>query len=682
MQEAVTGQKTMIEAAEQIKRFQDFLDSYYHSKILDNLRKDHKFIIVDFAELSKFDIDLANILLEDPEEVIKAAELAVAQFDLENAGNFRVRFTNLPKNQKVMIRNIRSAHIGKFVSVEGIVRQKSDVRPQVTAARFECPVCGNVINVLQLDGNFKEPSKCGCGRKGKFTLLSKELVDAQGIVLEEVTESLEGSEQPKRINILLKDDLVSPLSERKTNPGSKITLTGTIKEVPIILKTGSKSTRFDLMVEANCVASVEETFYEIEMTPEEEIKILELSKDPELFTKLTNSMAPSIYGYEKVKESLLLQLVGGVRKVRSDKVVSRGDTHILLVGDPGSGKSVMLKRIATISPKGRYVSGKGVSGAGLTASVVRDEFLKGWSLEAGALVLASDGICCIDEMDKMSPEDRAAMHEALEQQTVSISKANIQATLISRTTVLAAANPKFGRFDPYGIIAEQIDLPPTLINRFDLIFIIKDLPDEIKDDKMSTHILKLHQNPDLYQPEFSTEFLRKYIAYSKQKITPKINDSALEEIKRFYLKMRGSGGTEGGIKAIPISARQLEALVRLTEASAKIRLSQEATKEDARRAIDLVEYCLMQVGFDKETGKMDIDRIATGISASQRSHISQVKEIITDLEGKVGKTIPIDDITEEAKNRGISEDKVEEVLEKLKRVGEVFEPRRGFLSRI
>jgi replicative DNA helicase Mcm len=274
------------------------------------------------------------------------------------------------------------------------------------------------------------------------------------------------------------------------------------------------------------------------------------------------------------------------------------------------------------------------------------------------------------------------MHEALEQQTVSISKANIQATLISRTTVLAAANPKFGRFDPYGIIAEQIDLPPTLINRFDLIFPIKDLPDETKDEKMASHILKLHQDPDLYEPELSTDFLKKYIAYAKQKVSPIITDEALQEIKDFYLKMRGSGGTDEGVKAIPISARQLEGLVRLSEASARLRLSDKATRQDARRAIELVNFCLMEVGLDRETGKIDIDRIATGISASQRSHISQVKEIINDLENKLGKTIPIDDIIEESKNKGIAEEKVEEVLEKLKRVGEVFEPRRGFLSRI
>ncbi len=671
-----------INATEQIKKFQDFIESHYYTKVVENLRKDNKFVVIDFAELSKFDLDLANELLEQPDDTIKAAELAIEQFDLEDIKGFKVRFRNLPESQKLMIRNIRSKHIDKFMNVEGIVRQKSDVRPQVTAAKFECPVCGNIINVLQLNGSFKEPSKCGCGRKGKFILLSKELVDAQGIVLEEVPESLEGGEQPKRVNIFLKDDLVSPLSEKRTNPGSKISITGTLKEVPIILRTGSKSTRFDLMIEANNIESIEETFYEVEISEEDEQKIIELSQDPELFTKLTNSVAPSIYGYNKEKEALLLQLVGGVRKVRTDKVVSRGDVHILLVGDPGSGKSAILKRISAIAPKGRYVSGRGISGAGLTASVVKDEFLKGWSLEAGALVLASNGICCIDEMDKMIPEDRTAMHEALEQQTVSISKANIQATLISRTTVLAAANPKFGRFDPYGIISEQINLPPTLINRFDLIFPIKDLPDEKKDEKMASHILKLHQDPDSFEPEIPTEFLRKYIAYTKQKITPTISDSALHEIKEFYLKMRASGGAEEGIKTIPISARQLEALVRLAEASARIRLSDKATKRDAKRAIELVEYCLMQVGLDRETGKIDIDRIATGISADQRSHISIVKEVISDLENKVGKTIPIDDIIEEAKNKGIEEEKTEEVLEKLKRVGEVFEPRRGFISKI
>jgi len=672
-----------MEAVEQIKEFEKFLERDYKAQILESVRKGEKYFVVDFNNISKFNHELADKLLEEPEEVIKACEEAIKDIIDEDLSKFTIRINNLPESQKVMIRNIRSNHIGKLLTIGGIVRQKSDVRPQVTSAKFECPNCGNVINVLQLDSSFKEPTKCGCGRRGKFRLLEKELVDAQGLVLEEDPEELDGGEQPKRMNVFLKDDLVSPLSERKTNPGSRIVIVGQVKEVPIITRTGTTSIRFDLLIEANYMGSIEEDFYEVEVSEEEEKEIKELAHDPKIYQRLIDSIAPSIYGHERVKEALVLQLFGGILKERSDGVITRGDMHILLIGDPGSGKSQMLKRINVVAPKSRYVSGKGVSGAGLTASVVKDEFLRGWSLEAGALVLANKGICCIDELDKMTTEDRSAMHEALEQQTISISKANIQATLLARTTVLAAANPKFGRFDPYDILAKQIDLPPALINRFDLIFPVRDLPDEKKDGLLAKHILNLHQNPEIAEPEVDTNLLKKYIAYARQKSFPKLTDAALEEIKNYYVEMRNSGTQEeAGIKAIPISPRQLEALVRLAEASAKLRLSEKVSKKDAKRAIDIVHYCLSQIGLDPETGKIDIDSFSTGVTASQRSHIMVIRDIIEELEGKVGKTIPIDDVLAEAKLKDINEGRVEEALESLKRHGEIFEPRHGFLSRI
>ncbi len=674
-----------MEASQQIKRVATFLQKHYHAELLEQIRKGEKFLVVDFGKFVAHDPVLADMLLDKPEDMFKVGELAIEEFDVEgDVKGFKLRFCNLPESQKLMLRDIRSSHLGKFYSTIGVVRQKSDVRPQVTASRFECPSCGNIIPVLQLDSKLKEPTKCGCGRKGKFRLLSKEMVDAQGLVLEEASEELDGGEQPKRMNIFLTNDMVSPLSEKKTNPGTKIVLNGVIKEVPIILKSGGQSTRFDLLIEANFVDTIEENFGDLAISEEELDEIKQIANNPKVYQKLVNSIAPSVYGHSEIKEALVYQLMGGVRKVRDDGAGSttRGDMHVLLVGDPGSGKSQMLKRLNIVAPKARYVSGKGVSGAGLTASVVKDEFLQGWSLEAGALVLANRGQLMIDELDKMGKEDRSSLHEGLEQQTISIAKANIQATLRCETTVLAAANPKFGRFDPYQTVAEQINLPPTLINRFDLIFPIKDLPDAKKDGKMASFILNLHQNPDIEESEIPTPLLRKYFAYAKKNFTPQLTEGAVSEIKDYYLKMRASGNTESGIKSIPISARQLEGLVRISEAVAKARLGDKVTKKDAKRAINLLNFSLRNIAFDEETGTIDIDRIATDMPASQRGKVVGVREIISELEGRMGKNIPMEEIVRAATEKGLSEAEVDEAIEKLKRTGSVFEPRPGTISRI
>ncbi|MEM4239978.1 MAG: minichromosome maintenance protein MCM [Candidatus Woesearchaeota archaeon] len=674
-----------LDANEMIQKLHDFFQQNYYAELVEQARKGQKWLIVDFSALSRFDPDVADALLEMPDEVLKAAEVAIEQFDVpggqESVKGFAVRFINLPESSFLMIRNVRSIHLNKFHSIEGVVRQKSDVRPQVTEARFECPSCGNTISMLQLDSKFKEPSRCSCGRKGKFRLLSKVLVDAQGLVLEEVPEQLEGGEQPKRMNVFLKNDLVSPLSEKKTNPGSRIILVGKITEVPIITRSGVQSTRFDLLFEANSVVGVQEEFTDLKISPEEEQKIKELAQDPALIRKMVSSIAPSIYGHDQVKEALLLQMFGGVRKKHDDGVIRRGDIHILLVGDPGAAKSQMLKRMAVIAPKGRYVTGKGASGAGLSATVVKDEFLQGWSLEAGALVLANKGMAMIDELDKMNKEDSWAMHEALEQQTVTISKANIQATLRCETTVLAAANPKFGRFDPYDTVGNQIDLPPTLINRFDLIFPIKDVPDQKKDEKLASFMLELHQN-NIEVPPVSTDLLRKYVAFARKNVFPKLTDGAIEELKEYFIKMRASAGSGASAKSVPISARQLEGLVRLSEASARLHLRDKVLKKDAKKAIELIDYCLRLVAMDEETGQFDIDRISTSMPASQRNKIVTVKEIIAELENKVGKVVPIEDIVREASAKGLTESEIEDIIQRLKKSGDIFEPRHGFVSRI
>ena len=675
-----------MEVDEQIKVFREFIEQSYYPQLLEAVRKGNNFLVLDFSELIKFNTEISEELLETPEELLKAAELAVRDFDLpKKITKFNIRIRNLAESQKIAISNIRSKHLGKFIAVEGIVRQKSDVRPHVTAAKFECPSCGNILNVLQLDKKYKEPSRCGCGRKGKFKEISKELVDGQGLVLEEAPDNLDSAEQPKRINIFLKDDLVSPISERKSSPGSKVKVTGWVSEVPITLKTGGQATKYDLIIEANYVEAMQEDMFEMMITEKELEEIKKLAKSPQVLTVLAENVAPSIYGHDKVKEALILQLAGGCRKERPDGVITRGDMHVLLVGDPGAGKSQLLKRMAKIAPKARFTTGKGATAAGLTASVVKDEFLGGWSLEAGTLVLANHGFAIIDEMDKMNKDDRSALHEALEQQTISISKANIQATLKCETTVLAAANPKYGRFDPHELIFKQIDLPPTLINRFDLIFPIMDRPNKEKDELTASFILKLHQDPNSAVTEISTDLLRKYIIYVRTKLNPKMTDAATDEIKEYYINMRNPAGAEDddGVKSVPITARQLEALIRLSEASAKIRLAKTVTKKDAQKAIELIDYCLNQIAKDTKTGKIDIDRISSGITATQRSGLSLIKEIIHALEEQLqAKIIPTENIYEAAKEKNLTQEQVDDLLGKLHRAGDIFEPKKGFVQRL
>ncbi|MEM1535604.1 MAG: minichromosome maintenance protein MCM [Candidatus Pacearchaeota archaeon] len=652
---------------------------YYKEKIGKAAKKGLKAVQVSFQDIASFSHALADYILSKPEEAIALLELAIEELGLIVGP--RVRFTDLPPSQALKIREIRAKHINQLLVLDGIVRQASEVRPQVVNAKFECPSCGTIIAVLQLEKKFREPSRCSCGRKTGFKLLSKELVDAQRIVIEESPESLTGGEQPRRISVFLKEDLVEPKMEERTNPGSRVRVIGILKELPITLTTGGISTRFDFIIEANNILPLEETYEELEISEEEEAQIKELASDPEIYKKLIASIAPSIFGYDEIKLAIALQLLGGVKKRKSDGTFSRGDIHILLVGDPGTAKSVMLKFVSSIAPKGRYVVGKAATQAGITATVVRDEFLRGWALEAGAMVLANKGLVCIDEMEKMTEQDRSAMHEALEQQTVTISKANVQATLRAETSVLGAANPKFGRFDPYQPVAQQIEMSPTLINRFDLIFVLKDIPEKLKDEAIATHVLREHKGSSIRAP-IEPELLKKYIAYARQKVFPELTEEAIDEIKKFYVDLRNLPSvSEDLIRPIPISARQLEALIRLSEASARARLSKKVTREDAKRAIQIMQFYLHQVGIDRETGSIDIDKIITGIPASERSKIILVRDAIFRLENRIGKLIPLQELLAELEEK-ISKDELDEIIEKLKRSGDIFEPRKGFVQRV
>lgn len=656
--------------------------SFFESnkKFIGEIKKRGENVVqIEFPEFSEHSRDLAESLIDRPEETIQNLEAALVELTFAPQ-NPRIRFKDL-SSVSVFIKNIRAKHLGKMIQIEGIVRQTSEVRPQVVNAKFECPSCGTIISVLQLDKKFREPSRCSCGRRGGFKEISKDMVDAQSLTIEEAAENLSGGEQPKRMTIFLKEDLVDPRMEKRTTPGSRVRVVGVLKEIALSSSSGAILTRFDLAVEANNIIPLDESYEDITISEEDERVIKELAADPEILKKMVKSIAPSIWGNEDVKKALALQLFGGVKKSRADGTSRRGDVHVLLVGDPGVAKSVMLSFVAGVAPKARYVAGKSATGAGLTATVVKDELLKGWSLEAGAIVLANKGIVCIDEFDKMDEEDRSTMHEAMEQQTVTISKATVQATLRAQTSVLAAANPKFGRFDHTQSIPKQVNLPPSLLSRFDAIFIMRDIPSRDRDSSIASHVL-MEQKEEIKQGGvIDKEILRKFISYSKQKYNPTLTEAASEVIKEFYVSLRNQPQLgDSPSRPIPIGARQLEAIVRLAEAHARMRLSKIVEKKDAEEAIALVKSYLMQVGYDEETKTIDIDRIG-GTSSSQRSKIVDVRNAMEELEKRLGKLIPYEELTKALAGK-MKEEEVDEAVGKLLKTGDLFRPKRGFIQRM
>ena len=658
---------------EAINRFEQFFSDQYYEEVARAEDDSGDSVVVDHEELDIFDPQLTDYLRNEPETALEAAREGLKGVDLVT-GLERVRMGNMPEEDFVLLRNLRSKHIGDFTPIEGMIKRASQVKPEVVSARFQCTNCADIVEKEQDSTKIKSPYKCeSCGSR-KFEVHEKIMTDTQMITLEENPESREGSEQPTNLKVRLEGSLVDPEFQKKVVPGNIVHVSGILREKP--LKKDSK--KFDIYMEANNVEPTQQEFEELSLDEDEKEEIEEMATDPDIFDKISNSIAPSIYGHEEIKKAIALQLFGGVKKSREDGVKSRGDIHILLIGEPGTGKSQLLEFTGELAPKGRYVVGKSSTGAGLTASVVKEESTGEFSLEAGAVVLAHKGMAAIDEIDKMAAEDRSSLHEAMEQQQISVSKANIQATLNAETSILAAGNPKLGRFDPYEPIPQQIEIGDTLLSRFDFIFPVKDQPDEERDEKLSSQVLKNHIDPEETQPDISQDQLKRYVAYAKRK-DPDLTEAAADKIQDFYISMRSRGdGEEGG--SVPITARQLEALVRISEASARAELSDEVTEEDAERAIGILKYSLEQVGVDPETGEFDADIIESGVTSSERNRMQSVKHIIDEMaeDGEV----QIDDVLDRAEEEGFGKDQAEDVIERLKRDGELYEPKQGFIQKI
>ncbi|MEM4634212.1 MAG: minichromosome maintenance protein MCM [Candidatus Anstonellaceae archaeon] len=678
-----------------VEKFEDFYSLVLSDKI-EKLLSEYpaqKSLYVDYEKLEKYDKDLADMLIRTPDLVIPAAEKALISskgvaYSIANPETKfepHVRFINLPESG-LLIQDISSRQIRELVTIKGVISKRGPVLHKVKIAVYKCQLCDAQMKVF-MTKNVQVPQVCAeCKRKAlKLEEDSSYFVDIQYSEAQELLERLKGGSPAATIDLWLEDDLVNKLT-----PGESVIITG-IMRLRMQQRSKSKSDTEQIYNRYIDVVSITKTykdFEEIETTKEDIQLIEELSKDPKIYEKVRDSIARGIYGHMEVKEALSLQLFGGTPgKTMKGGNPIRDDMHILLIGDPGSAKTRFLQSIQLLAPKGIYVSGKSVTGVGLTASAEKDEMSEGgWTLKAGALVIASGGIACIDEFDKIDDHERSAMHEVMESQTVSVAKAGIVAKFKAKTAILAAANPKFGRFDPNKLPGEQFDIPPTILSRFDLIFPIIDVLDEEKDSALAKHILEMHQlsaKAIQKQEEIQEEaelidpvLLRKYIAYARQNVRPVLSDEAVERIKSFYVELRKRGKSEG---AVPITPRQIEGLVRMAEASAKIRLSDKVEIADAERAIRLTNYVLDKVSRDKETGKLDIDILATGKPKSQVDKINTILDIARSLQAESG-VIEIKRLIEEAHQRGIDEITAHRIVEDLIHKGEFYKVKAGVVK--
>ncbi|MEM3396236.1 MAG: minichromosome maintenance protein MCM [Thermoplasmata archaeon] len=690
--------------------WREFFETYnYLPKMAEIAHKypEKRSLFVDEKELHEFSPEFLDVILNAPLEVLeigKEVMLEMMPAPEEEIDTKKLWIRIIPTHrQPIPIRDIRETSLYRFITVEGLLRRVTEVRPRIIVAAFRCKNCGALIKVRQETGDLMKPVSCdqkqgGCGKlahQTDFVLRPEEseFIDQQKIEIQESPETMpRGGVQPQRLMGYIEDDLCGQIF-----PGDRVQLSGVLLAIQ---KLKGKTTEFEITLNVNNLRKLSKEYSEVELTKEEIEEIENAAKDPNIFNNIVRSIAPTIAGMEDAKRAIALQLVGGVPKTLEDGVRRKGDIHILLVGDPGTAKSQILTFVARIVPRGIYAVGKSTSASGLTAAAVKDEFGEGrWTLEAGALVLADTGIACIDELDKMSKEDRSAMHEALEQQTVTVSKAGIYATLNTRCPVLAAANPKEGRFNPNRLFFSQIDLPETLISRFDIVIPVLDRPDAERDGDIATHILKAHlhgevlalesegRKPEIedtgrdLQPPFPMDFLKKYISYAR-KCIPVLSDKAREIIQRKYVEIRTMYENEAE-EVVPITPRQLEAMIRLSEAAAKLRLSKEVTEDDANLAVEIFMKCYRMVATDQATNKLDVDLLTTGIPKSKRDAIATVRDIIIELEAENKENgASKEDVITLAQERGIDESSVDEIIDKLKKNGEIYEPKEGYYKRI
>lgn len=622
-----------------------------------------------FRAIQRSSLDLAEELLRSPRRALRIAQLALKAIpeaqDLQQPLILTVK--DLPHSARTPISSLRAKHLGRFIAVEGLVKKVGPVRPLMLEGAFECKACGNLVTVYQDEEFVEEPVQCdSCEKQTSWRMLEEEsrMVDYQPVQLQEPLDAVTGGKQPQRITVALRERLVESVT-----PGDRVRVNAVL--VTENRRQGmKKKTEFERVLEAASVEHQERIYEEQDISDKDVEAIRELAaSDP--YEVLLANFAPSIHGHINEKKALLLSLFGGVRREKREGGYLRGDIHTLLIGDPGVAKSELAMFLERVAPRCIITTGKGSSTAGLTGAAVQGgQFADGqWTIEAGSLPLADMGCIVVDELEKMSKSDQGAMHPAMEQQIIHMSKAGVTASMKTRCAVIGTANPKLGRYDPYESIQGQINLPPALVSRFDFIFAILDKPDKTRDAAIAGHVMRAMQDDAEDVKLLDQDFYKKYVAYARREIQPKWRPEASRLVQEHYVEMRGGGGED----AIPITARQLHAYRRAAEAVARIRLHEFVEVEDVEEALSVHQACLESTGVDPETGQLDAGVIATGVSHSQHDRIKTVMGIVREKSQKSEKGYTTEeDVLEAAALRGIPKEQCEKALATLRRDNSIY----------